>query len=106
MVDVCLEELAKVNATKVGLPLTEATFLDVPKPFFVVARMCGNKLVQARVVEKILEKFLLKYSVMSDNAIDNKNDDDKKGSLIVDQGHVRMVSDFIFRLGSDTITHD
>ncbi len=109
ILDICLEELAKVNAEKeTGLPLTEATFLDCLEPFFAMAQRCEQKLVHQRVVEKILMRFLEEYSVVSDNYVKSSEGGEEKDetSLIMDQVHVGTVGQFIFELGSDTETAD
>ena len=120
LIDICLDELAKVNA-RAPMPLTEATFLDVLEPFFgMVQTGIGDHLVQARVMENVLEKFLNEYSVVSENALKNDrgdessdessdgDDDDQlpKSRLIMAQVHVGTVAQFIFHLAGDGATHD
>ncbi len=109
ILDICLEELAKVNAEKeIGLSLTEATFLDCLEPFFAMAQRCEQKLVHQRVVEKVIMRFLEEYSVVSDNYVESSEEDNEKDetSLIMDQVHVGTVGQFIFELASDTETAD
>ena len=105
LIDLCLEELAKVNA-KAKMPLTEATFIDVLQPFFAMSQTGQHDdTVQERVMEKVLEKFLDEYSVVSDNALQEEEDADKKKdegtSLIFKNVHVKTVGEFLFTLGSD-----
>jgi len=106
MLDICLEELAKVNGDEhtAGLPLTEATFLDCLEPYFAMAQRVEESHVHSRVLEKVLLRFLNEFSVVSDNY--EPNDDSKKNGLIMDQVHVGTVAQFIFELGSDPETED
>ena len=110
LIDLCLEELAKVNA-KAKIPLTEATFLDVLEPFFGLSQTGRNDdTVQERVMEKVLDKFLEEYCVVSDNALQEEEDADGNGddgkSLIFKDVHVKTVGEFLFTLGSDPDTTD
>jgi hypothetical protein len=108
LIDLALEELAKVNA-EAPMPLTEATFLDTLEPYFAMAQTgAGDDTVQARVLERVLERFLNEYSVVSDKAVqdEEEDDDDKEPSLIMDQVHVGSVAQFIFELASDPETKD
>ena len=78
-------------------------------------------------MDNVLEKFLDAYSVVSDNALkqlednessedegDNENqqetgdsdDDEKDETPILDQVHVGTIAEFIFDLGSDPATND
>mmetsp|Transcript_3454 Transcript_3454/g.9664 ORF Transcript_3454/g.9664 Transcript_3454/m.9664 type:complete len:850 (-) Transcript_3454:1628-4177(-) len=108
LIDVCLEELAKVNA-KARVPLTEATFLDVLEPFFGLCQTGKNDdTVHERIMEKLIDNFLENYSVVSDKAL--QEDDDADGnnstSLIFRNVHVKSIGDFLFTLGSDPLTKD
>jgi len=108
LIDVCLEELAKVNA-KARVPLTEATFLDVLEPFFGLCQTGKNDdTVHERIMEKLIDNFLENYCVVSDKAL--QEDDDADGnngtSLIFRNVHVKSIGDFLFTLGSDPLTKD
>jgi hypothetical protein len=108
LIDLALEELAKVNA-EAPMPLTEATFLDTLEPYFAMAQTgAQDDTVQARVLERVLERFLNEYSVVSEKAVqvEEDDDDDKEASLIMDQVHVGSVAQFIFELASDPETND
>jgi hypothetical protein len=106
LIDLCLEELAKVNA-KAKIALTEATFLDVLEPFFGLCQTGRNDdTVQGRVMEKVLDNFLEKYSVISDKALEEENDNTKEDSLIFSNVHVKTIAEFLFTLGSDPDTKD
>lgn len=110
LIDLCLEELAKVNA-QAKIPLTEATFMDVLEPFFGLSQTGRHDdTVQERVVEKVLEKFLDEYSVVSDNALQEEENaeknQDEKTSLIFKDVHVKTVGEFLFTMGSDPDTKD
>jgi ribosomal RNA-processing protein 1 len=121
LIDLCLEELAKVNA-KAAIPLTEATFLDVLEPFFGLCQTgtsTHDDTVQSRVMDGVLGNFLENYSVVSEKALpqedkddddDDDGDDNKKNESctanIFDQVHVKTVAEFIFALGSDPATSD
>jgi hypothetical protein len=110
LIDLALEELAKVNA-EAPMPLTEATFLDTLEPYFAMAQTgARDDTVQARVLERVLERFLNEYSVVSEKAVQEREDDeadaDMEPSLIMDQVHVGSVAQFIFELASDPETHD
>lgn len=110
LIDLALEELAKVNAVA-PMQLTEATFLDTLEPYFAMAQTgAGDDTVQARVVERVLERFLNEYSVVSENAVQEEEEDDadadKEASLIMNQVHVGSVAQFIFELASDPETKD
>jgi len=110
MLDICLEELAKVNKEEVaGLPLTEATFLDALEPYFALAQRVDDKMVQKKVMDKVLLRFLDDFSVASDNYGDIEEDDEeavRKKNLVMDEVHVGTVGQFIFELASDTETAD
>jgi hypothetical protein len=107
MLDICLEELAKVNSDEktAGLPLTEATFLDCLEPYFAMAQRVEESQVHSRVMEKVLSRFLNEYSVVSDKYEPN-NQESEKNVLIMDQVHVGTVAQFIFELASDPETED
>merc|ERR1740136_442064 len=118
LLDICLEELALVNAEGVtGLKLTEATFLDCLEPFFEMLVKAQDKLVHDRVMEKVVSRFLTEFSVVSDNYNDAADDDDAKlqdededmvsnAMLVMDEVHVGSVAQFIFELASDSKTLD
>lgn len=99
LIDITLDELAKINATVAPMPLTEATFLDCLEPYFAMVQSAKEEIVQKRVVEKVLEKFLFEYSVVSDRAL-NK-DDEEESKLVMDQIHVGTIAEFIFDIASD-----
>jgi hypothetical protein len=110
LLDICLPELAKVNAEEqTGLPLTEATFLDALEPFFALAQRVEDKITQGRVMENVISKFLDEFSVVSDN-FDVPEDGDEaaqtRKNLVMDQVHVGTVGQFIFELASDKETSD
>lgn len=107
MLDICLEELAKVNADESigGLPLTEATFLDCLEPYFAMAQRVEEANVHSRVMEKVISRFLNEFSVLCEN-YDPNNKDDEKSRLIMQQVHVGTVAQFLFELGSDPETED
>jgi len=109
LIDITLEELARANA-KAPMPLTEATFLDTLEPYFAMCQTGSNDdTLQTRVLEKVVEKFLDEYSVISENALaSDENEGDKKddSSQIFDQVHVGSVAQFIFELASDPETND
>ena len=118
LIDLCLEELAKVNA-KAAIPLTEATFLDVLEPFFGLCQTgtsTHDDTVQSRVMDGVLDNFLENYSIVSEKALPKDDDDDDNGdnnnknesctANIFDQVHVKTVAEFIFALGSDPATSD
>ena len=109
LIDISLSELAKANKDA-DLPLTEATFLDCLEPYFALAQTADDKIVQKRVVENVLMKFLSEYSVVSDNALekeDDEGDDDNEASeLIFREVHVGSVGKFIFEVASDGDTAD
>lgn len=101
LIDLSLDELAKVNA-RAPMPLTEATFVDVLEPFFALAQACKDKVVQARIVDKVLHGFLEKYSVVSEAALAETEEE----NFIMTEVHVGTVADFIFSLGSDSDTRN
>mmetsp|Transcript_2704 Transcript_2704/g.2956 ORF Transcript_2704/g.2956 Transcript_2704/m.2956 type:complete len:730 (-) Transcript_2704:817-3006(-) len=114
LIDLCLEELAKVNA-KAKIPLTEATFLDVLEPFFGLCQTGSSShddTVQTRVMDRIFDNFLENYCVVSDRALQDKDTDengeneDESCGIIFDQVHVKTVAEFSFTLGSDPETSD
>jgi len=114
LIDLCLEELAKVNA-KAKIPLTEATFLDVLEPFFGLCQTGSRShddTVQTRVMDRIFDNFLDNYCIVSDRALRDKDMDedgeneDESCALIFDQVHVKTVAEFSFALGSDPETSD
>jgi Nucleolar protein,Nop52 len=101
LIDVVLDELAKVNA-KAPMPLTEATFLDAMEPYLAMCQTGagGDDSVQRRVMENILEKFLNKYSFISEA------DSDESKALLFDEVHVGTVANFVFELATDHETKD
>lgn len=110
LIDITLEELAKANA-KAPMPLTEATFLDTLEPYFAMSQTgAGDETIQARVLERVVEKFLDEYSVVSENALkeddSGQEDEDEEDNLVFDQVHVGSVAQFIFELASDPETKD
>jgi hypothetical protein len=107
MLDICLEELAKVNADEktAGLPLTEATFLDCMEPYFAMAQRVEESHVHSRVMDKVLSRFLNEYSVVSDN-YEPSDGETEQNVLIMDQVHVGTIAQFIFELASDPETED
>jgi len=114
LIDLCLEELAKVNA-KAKVPLTEATFLDVLEPFFGLCQTGSRShddTVQTRVMDRIFDNFLENYCVVSDRALrdtdmdENSENEDESCAFIFDQVHVKTVAEFSFALGSDPETSD
>lgn len=113
LLDICLEELARVNKEEAtGLPLTEATFLDALEPYFALAQRVEDKIVQKKVMDQVILRFLEEFSVASDNfALPEDGEDldqeaQKRRDLVLDQVHVGTVGQFIFELASDTETSD
>ncbi|CAJ1938234.1 unnamed protein product [Cylindrotheca closterium] len=106
LIDITLDELARANA-KAPMPLTEATFLDTLEPYFAMCQTGSNDdTLQARVLEKVVEKFLDEYSVISENALANDTNEGDDSNPIFDQVHVGSVAQFIFELASDPETND
>lgn len=107
LIDITLEELAKVNATA-PMQLTEATFLDTLEPYFAMCQTGGgDDTIQQRVLEKVGDKFLDDYSVVSSNALGGDDiEEDSEDALIFNQVHVGSVAQFIFELASDPETKD
>ncbi|CAB9512694.1 RNA processing protein 1 homolog B [Seminavis robusta] len=106
LIDIALEELTKVihrgDKKSPYLPVTEAIFLEIMEPFFcMAAHGFGDRIVQARAVEKVLEKFLMEFSLVSPPKDD---DDESTKRIILDQVHVSTVSKFIFEMASDEST--
>eukprot|EP00547_Thalassionema_nitzschioides_P005983 CAMPEP_0194204750 /NCGR_PEP_ID=MMETSP0156-20130528/4191_1 /TAXON_ID=33649 /ORGANISM="Thalassionema nitzschioides, Strain L26-B" /LENGTH=672 /DNA_ID=CAMNT_0038930843 /DNA_START=41 /DNA_END=2059 /DNA_ORIENTATION=- len=104
LIDISLEELANANA-EAPMPLTEATLLDVIEPYTMLSQSCDDKIVQARVVEKIFKGFLDKYCVICDLAL-QENEEESEKRLIMDQVHIGTVADFTFKLASHSATMD
>ncbi|KAG7341383.1 nucleolar protein Nop52 [Nitzschia inconspicua] len=112
LIDLTLDELAQVSA-KATLPLTEATFLDILEPYL---GMCQSGLdddtLQSRVLENIIEKFLEKYSIVSENALqreekeEEEEENDADSTPIFDQVHVGTIAEFLFGVASDPATKD
>jgi hypothetical protein len=106
LIDLVVDELAAVNADA-PLPLTEATLVDSLEPYFAMAQTgAGDDIVQQRVVDGILYKFLEKYFVVSEEPASVEDEDGEPKSLVLDQVHVETVAHFIFSLGSDASTKD
>lgn len=99
IIDICVEELAKVNK-EAAVSLTEATFLDCLEPFFAMVQRVQDRNVQKRVVDNVMMKFLNEYSFVSDAAVSEEEDVDGK-DLIFHQVHVGTVAKFIFEIASD-----
>lgn len=104
LIDITLQELAKVNNDNDTLPLTEATFLDCLEPFFALAQNVDDTTVHKRVMTNIMDRFLLRYSVVSDNMKMDESTEERK--LVMDQVHVGSVAEFIYALASDERTSD
>ncbi|GKY98573.1 hypothetical protein MPSEU_000814100 [Mayamaea pseudoterrestris] len=98
-IDICVDELAAANASA-PMPLTEPTFLDVLEPYFSIAQTGagGDDSLHQRAVEKVLIKFLKKYSFVAEEQGDDVP--------IFDQVHVETIAQFIFELASDGTTKD
>ncbi len=105
LIDICIEELAQVNASA-EIPLTEATFLDCVEPFFALAQKAHDKNVHKRVMEKVLSKFLTEYSFVATLPDQEEEDGDEDASLIFSQVHVGSVAKFIFEIASDPETDE
>lgn len=105
LIDICVEELAKVNKDAT-VPLTEATFLDCLEPFFAMAQRVDDKNVQKRVMNSVLLKFLNEYSFVSEVAIRNESEQDDAKLLIFRHVHVGTVANFIFEIASDSDTDE
>ena len=104
LIDIALDELVHVS-TESTLPLTEATFIDCMEPFFALLQILDDATVHARIVENILQRFLLQYSVLNQNEIEIK-----EASLdiryIFTQVHVGTIAEFIFDIASNENTQD
>ena len=106
LIDITIAELAKANRDA-ELPLTEATFLDCLEPHFALAQSAEDKIVQKRIVDNVLTKFLMEFSVVSDNAVEADDDDSSEaGELIFREVHVGSVAKLIFEMASDGETDD
>lgn len=105
LIDICIEELAQVNASA-EIPLTEATFLDCVEPFFALAQKAHDKNVHKRVMEKVLSKFLTEYSFVATLPEQEEEDGDEDTSLTFSQVHVGSVAKFIFEIASDPETDE
>ena len=120
LIDICLDELVQVatansrDAEEPPMPLTEATFLDCMEPFFALAQTgTGEDSIHERAVEKVLLKFLEKYSVvrlgveqLDDQDGNGTSHDKDNNTLVLDQVHVGTVAQFIFGIASDPDTVD
>lgn len=97
LIDIVLEELAKVNATA-PLPLTEATYVDVMEYYFKLLQLEyeDDKLLQQRVAENVHVRFLEKYSVVATDPSD----------LIFDNVHVATIAQVFFDVGSQEHAKD
>lgn len=104
LIDITLEELAKVNKESATLPLTEATLLDCLEPYFALAQNIDDPTVHKRIIENVLERFLMQYSVVSENM--EKDEETEARQLVMDQVHVGNVAQFIFEVASDEKTND
>lgn len=111
LIDITLEELAKVSA-QAERPLTEATLMDCLEPYFVMAQGVDDPTVQKRVIEQVLERLLLEYSVVSDRAIESRKREangegpEEGDELVLTSVHVRTIAEFVFDIASDTDTLD
>lgn len=113
LIDLSMDELAKANKTSAPLPLTEQTFLDVNEPFFAMCQTEKDSVVQKRVLEGILEKFLYQYSVVSNRYLEEGNggktaqeEEDDDENFTFDNVHVGSIAEFIFTMASDEETRD
>ena len=106
LIDITIAELATANKDA-ELPLTEATFLDCLEPYFALAQSAEDKTVQKRIVDNVLTKFLMEFSVVSDTAVEADDDESgEAGELIFQEVHVGSVAKFIFEMASDGETDD
>jgi Nucleolar protein,Nop52 len=96
VIDVTMEELCKANS-QASMSMTEAIFCCVLEPYFAMVQGVDDKVVQQRIVDNILIKFLMEYSVVGDTM-------EQENNHVLDQVHVGTVADFIFDLGSDKTT--
>ncbi len=107
LIDIVLDELAKVSSGKTdnnndnNLPINTVEFLAFLEPYLTIAMADSEKVVQARVMENILHKFLLQYSVLHTT---NNNEEDPL--LLLDHVHVESVAEQIFDIASNIDTSD
>lgn len=109
ILDICLDELSKVNATDAPLPLTEQTFLDVLEPFFALLTKEQDPFVQERCKNCILNKFLDDYCVVSErycNKSEEEENDENEVDTVFDNVHVGTIAEFIFLIASAEDTLD
>mmetsp|Transcript_29262 Transcript_29262/g.66704 ORF Transcript_29262/g.66704 Transcript_29262/m.66704 type:complete len:647 (-) Transcript_29262:3153-5093(-) len=105
LIDICVEELAKVNAMHDVRKLTEGMLLDVLEPFFGLAQGAQDKNVQKRVMDKVLLKFLVEYSFVSPVALAEEESPNEE-SQVFDNVNVGVVSQMIFDIASDPDTDE
>jgi Nucleolar protein,Nop52 len=118
VVDVTLEELARVHRARDNndddamLPLTEATFLEVLQPYTYIAHAeFGDDILQQRCIDNIFVKFLDQYSIVSDRAVEERNQadegestDDAVATGLLNNVHVGTVAQFLFKVAEDDST--
>ena len=105
LIDICVEELAKINAMHDVRKLTEGALLDVLEPFFGLAQGAQDKNVQKRVMDKVLLKFLVDYSFVSPVALAEEESPNEE-SQVFDNVNVGVVSQMIFDIASDPDTDE
>eukprot|EP00529_Nitzschia_sp_RCC80_P010465 CAMPEP_0113505150 /NCGR_PEP_ID=MMETSP0014_2-20120614/35145_1 /TAXON_ID=2857 /ORGANISM="Nitzschia sp." /LENGTH=791 /DNA_ID=CAMNT_0000400407 /DNA_START=55 /DNA_END=2430 /DNA_ORIENTATION=- /assembly_acc=CAM_ASM_000159 len=92
LVDVSLEELAKVAATakestgededgdeaSMSPPFTTDVFIDIMEPFLAMSQTgAKDDTVQRRVMERVFERFLEEYSIVSEIALQQKQQEEE-----------------------------
>jgi len=101
VIDLCLEELAKVEKDVGGVETQ--IYMNVMEPFWSMCQMEKDEVVRHRCMENIVDKFLLKYSVVKE---DRKEGGDADDELVFKKVHVGSIARTLFELGSDEDTID
>ena len=109
LMDIMLQELASVSISDDELrpPITTVQFLDLLEPYLSIVISDSEKVVQARVMERVLEKFLLQYSSVRERQTHNDDEDtQEEEEPALNRVNVRTVAQHIFDMASNPETSD
>jgi len=112
LIDILLDELVKVSNGTTGddnnnknnnsdVPINTIEFLALLEPYLTIAMADSDKVVQARVMDNILHKFISQYSVLS-----TTHNDSDTTPLLLHNVNVHSVAEQIFDVASNVDTAD
>jgi len=101
LIDVVLKELVTVSSS-CNTPIETESFFHILEPYLTIAMADPNKIVQGRVMENILERFLLQHSIFRTVSEDSNN----SPIIMLDHVSVEYMAEQIFEIASNSETAD